>query len=146
LAEEDLADGFVMGVARLDLLRGGVGIAEAALEGGDRRAPWHQMHRWTDGQMHTCLHLEAQGWKPDKAALPDPARRAVLKRQKLILEWRLKESAKADVRQTIREEYDEVPEAYDRRIWEDEVERTFQLMFGRYSADAVAREIGLPPI
>jgi hypothetical protein len=96
--------------------------------------------------MHTCLHLEAQGWKPDKAALPDPARRAVLKRQKLILEWRLKESAKADVRQTIREEYDEVPEAYDRRIWEDEVERTFQLMFGRYSADAVAREIGLPPI
>jgi hypothetical protein len=95
----------------------------------------------TDGQMHTCLHLEAQGWKPDKAALPDPARRAVLKRQKLILEWRLKESAKADVRQTIREEYDEVPEAYDRRIWEDEVERPFQLMFGRYSADAVAREI-----
>ena len=33
VAEEDLADGFVMGVARLDLLRQGVDVAEAALEG-----------------------------------------------------------------------------------------------------------------
>ena len=32
VAEEDLADGFVMGVARLDLLGEGVDIAEAALE------------------------------------------------------------------------------------------------------------------
>src|SRR5205807_5898516 len=33
VAEENLADGFVMGVARLDLLREGVDVAEAALEG-----------------------------------------------------------------------------------------------------------------
>src|SRR5260370_37268232 len=33
VAEEDLAYGFVMGVARLDLLREGVDVAEAALEG-----------------------------------------------------------------------------------------------------------------
>src|SRR5260370_4102029 len=33
LAEQHLADGFVMGVARLDLLREGVDVAEAALEG-----------------------------------------------------------------------------------------------------------------
>jgi hypothetical protein len=30
--EEDLTDGFVMGVARLDLLRNGVDVAEAGLE------------------------------------------------------------------------------------------------------------------
>jgi hypothetical protein len=36
--------------------------------------------------------------------------------------------AKADVRQTIREEYDELPEVYDRRFWEDKVERTFQVV------------------
>jgi len=35
---------------------------------------------------------------------------AKLKREKLILDWRLKENAKADVRQTIREEFDELPE------------------------------------
>jgi type I restriction enzyme R subunit len=63
-----------------------------------------------------------------------------LKREKLILDWRLKENAKADVRQTIREEYDELPEIYDRRLWEDKVERTFQFMFERYPG-----EIAPPP-
>jgi type I restriction enzyme R subunit len=57
---------------------------------------------------------------------------AKLKREKLILDWRLKENAKADVRQTIREGYDELPEVYDRRLWEEKVERTFQFMFERY--------------
>jgi type I restriction enzyme R subunit len=50
----------------------------------------------------------------------------------VILDWRLKENAKADVRQTIREEYDELPEVYDRRLWEEKVERTYQFMFERY--------------
>ena len=61
-----------------------------------------------------------------------------LKREKLILDWRLKENAKADVRQTIREEYDELPEVYDRRLWEDKVERTFQFMFERYPGEIAA--------
>ena len=61
-----------------------------------------------------------------------------LKHEKLILDWRLKENAKADVRQTIREEYDELPEVYDRRLWEDKVERTFQFMFERYSGEIAA--------
>jgi type I restriction enzyme R subunit len=60
---------------------------------------------------------------------------AKLKREKLILDWRLKENAKADVRQTIREEYDGLPEIYDRRLWEDKVERTFQFMFERYPGE-----------
>ena len=61
---------------------------------------------------------------------------AKLKRAKLILDWRLKENAKADVRQTIREEYDDLPEVYDQRIWEDKVERTFQFMFERYPGES----------
>jgi hypothetical protein len=65
---------------------------------------------------------------------------AKLKREKLILDWRLKENAKADVRQTIREEYDDLPEVYDRRLWEEKVERTFQFMFERYPG-----EIPAPP-
>jgi type I restriction enzyme R subunit len=65
---------------------------------------------------------------------------AKLKREKLILDWRLKENAKADVRQTIREEYDDLPEVYDRRLWEEKVEPTFQFMFERYPGD-----IATPP-
>jgi type I restriction enzyme, R subunit len=61
-----------------------------------------------------------------------------LKREKLILDWRLKENAKADVRQTIREEYDHLPEVYDRRPWEEKVERTFQFMFERYPGEIAA--------
>lgn len=57
-----------------------------------------------------------------------------LKREKLVLDWRLKENAKADVRQTIREEFDALPPIYDRRIWEDKVERTFQFVYERYPA------------
>jgi type I restriction enzyme, R subunit len=63
---------------------------------------------------------------------------AKLKREKLILDWRLKENAKADVRQTIREEYDDLPEVYDRRLWEEKVERTFQFMFERYPGEIAA--------
>jgi hypothetical protein len=52
----------------------------------------------------------------------------------------IKENAKADVRETIREEFDELPEVYDRRLWEDKVERTYQFMFERYPG-----EIAAPP-
>lgn len=62
---------------------------------------------------------------------------AKLKKEKLILDWRLKENAKADVRQTIRQEFDALPEVYDRRIWEEKVERTFQFVFERYPSPAI---------
>ena len=61
---------------------------------------------------------------------------AKLKKEKIILDWRLKENAKADVRQTIREEFDALPEVYDRNIWEDKVERTFQFVFERFEGAA----------
>ncbi len=63
---------------------------------------------------------------------------AKLKQEKLILDWRLKENAKADVRQTIREQFDMLPNVYDRRIWEDKVERTFQFVYERYPGAVAA--------
>jgi type I restriction enzyme R subunit len=68
---------------------------------------------------------------------------AKLKREKLILDWPLKENAKADVRQTIREEYDELAEVYDRRLWEEKGRANlsvFQFMFERYPG-----ETAVPP-
>lgn len=50
----------------------------------------------------------------------------------MILDWRTKEMAKAGVRETIREELDALPEIYDRRLWEDKVERTYQFVFEHY--------------
>ena len=38
-----------------------------------------------------------------------------LKREKFILDWRLKENAKADVRETIRQEFDLLPPVYETR-------------------------------
>ncbi len=63
---------------------------------------------------------------------------AKLKREKLVLDWRLKERAKADVRQTIRVELDALPPIYDRRIWEEKVERTFQFVYERYPVEIAA--------
>ena len=57
-----------------------------------------------------------------------------LKREKLILDWRTKEHAKAAVRKTIREELDALPEVYERRLWEEKVERTYQFVLEHYGA------------
>ena len=57
-----------------------------------------------------------------------------LKREKLILDWRTKEQAKAAVRETIREELDVLPDVYERRLWEEKVERTYQFVFEHYGA------------
>jgi type I restriction enzyme, R subunit len=63
-----------------------------------------------------------------------------LKREKLILDWRTKEQAKAAVRETIREELDTLPEVYERRLWEEKVERTYQFVFEHYGAASEIRE------
>ena len=59
---------------------------------------------------------------------------AKLKREKFILDWRLKENAKADVRETIRQEFDLLPPAYDERVWADKVERTYQFVFEHFGS------------
>ncbi len=58
---------------------------------------------------------------------------ARLKREKFILDWRLKATAKSGVREAIREDFDELPEVYDRQLWDEKVERTYQFVFERYS-------------
>ena len=63
---------------------------------------------------------------------------AKLRREKLILDWRTKEMAKAAVRETIREELDALPEVYERRLWEEKVERTYQFVFEHYEGVATA--------
>jgi type I restriction enzyme R subunit len=55
-----------------------------------------------------------------------------LKSEKLILDWRLKERAKAAVRVTIEQALDALPPAYDDAIWGEKVGRTYQWVFERY--------------
>jgi len=55
-----------------------------------------------------------------------------LKSEKLILDWRLKERAKAAVRVTIQESLDALPAAYADDIWADKVGRTYQWVYERY--------------
>ncbi|MBG0810806.1 type I restriction endonuclease subunit R [Methylosinus sp. H3A] len=62
-----------------------------------------------------------------------------LKQEKLILDWRLRESAKADVRETIRQELDQLPEVYDRKLWDEKVERTYQFVFEHFPYSAEGR-------
>jgi hypothetical protein len=55
-----------------------------------------------------------------------------LKGEKFILDWQMREVAKAGVRETIRQELDLLPEVYDRKLWDEKVERTCQFVFERY--------------
>jgi hypothetical protein len=55
-----------------------------------------------------------------------------LKSDKLVLDWRLKERAKAAVRTTIQQSLDALPPAYEDAIWNDKVGRTYQWIFERY--------------
>jgi type I restriction enzyme, R subunit len=59
---------------------------------------------------------------------------AKLKREKFILDWRLKENAQADVRETIRLEYDSLPPIYGREIWDDKAERTYRFVFEHFGS------------
>ena len=56
-----------------------------------------------------------------------------LKSEKLVLDWRLKERAKAGVKATIAALYDErLPPAYDQGVFDEKVERTYQWIFEKY--------------
>jgi type I restriction enzyme, R subunit len=59
---------------------------------------------------------------------------AKLKKEKFILDWRLCETAKADVRETIRQEFDLLPKVYERKLWDEKVERTYQFVFEHFGA------------
>ena len=61
---------------------------------------------------------------------------AKLKREKFIMDWQMRESAKAGVRETIRQEFDLLPDVYDRKLWDEKVERTYQFVFEHYGTPA----------
>jgi hypothetical protein len=50
-----------------------------------------------------------------------------LKREKFILDWQMREPAKAGVREAIRQEFDLLPEVYDRKLWDEKVELSTRL-------------------
>jgi type I restriction enzyme R subunit len=61
-----------------------------------------------------------------------------LKREKLVLDWRLKERAKAAVRSAIQQSLDSLPPAYDDAIWHGKVSQTYEWIFDHYGGDASA--------
>ena len=63
-----------------------------------------------------------------------------LKGEKLVLDWRIKERAKAAVKATIASFYDEaLPPIYDQGVFDDKVERTYQWVFEKYPGEEGAR-------
>jgi type I restriction enzyme, R subunit len=55
-----------------------------------------------------------------------------LKREKLVLDWRLKERAKAAVRSAIQKSLDDLPPAYGDDIWQTKVEMAYEWVFDQY--------------
>lgn len=55
-----------------------------------------------------------------------------LKHEKLILDWRLKERAKAAVRSAIQQSLDALPPAYDDAIWQTKATKTYEWVYEHY--------------
>ncbi|HEU4959087.1 MAG TPA: type I restriction endonuclease subunit R [Sphingomonas sp.] len=76
----------------------------------------------------------------DELALVKQVAKAMLetlKREKLVLDWRLKERAKAAVRSAIQHALDALPPAFDDTIWQGKVTQTYEWIFDHYpGADA----------
>ena len=62
-----------------------------------------------------------------------------LKREKLVLDWRLKERAKAAVRSAIQHSLDALPPAYDDVIWQGKVNQTYEWVFDHLPAASPAQ-------
>lgn len=61
---------------------------------------------------------------------------AKLKAEKLVLDWRLEELAKAAVKSTIQQIYDDVlPQAYGEIVFYEKIERTYQWVFQKYRGE-----------
>jgi type I restriction enzyme, R subunit len=70
---------------------------------------------------------EAQVKKVCKALLE------TLKAEKLVLDWRNKPAARADVETFISDALDELPQVYDRRLYSEKCKLTFQHVFESYA-------------
>ncbi len=55
-----------------------------------------------------------------------------LKREKLVLDWRKRQQARASVRVTVEEKLDELPEAYEEDIYWIRVDAVYQHVYDSY--------------
>jgi type I restriction enzyme R subunit len=62
----------------------------------------------------------------------------MLKAEKLVIDWRNKPQAKAEVKGFIRDVFDQLPEAYDRRIYGEKCDLVFQHVYERYQGSMIA--------
>ena len=58
-----------------------------------------------------------------------------LKQAKLVLDWRKKQKARADVYATIKEVLDELPRAYDPDVYQRKVDAVYQHVFESYGGE-----------
>lgn len=58
-----------------------------------------------------------------------------LKKAKLVLDWRKKQRARADVRATIREFLDELPRSYSPELYQQKVQAVYQHVYESYSGE-----------
>jgi len=57
---------------------------------------------------------------------------ARLKEEKLVIDWRLKQQARADVQETIAEVLDRLPSAYEKKVYDRKCELTYRHVFAAY--------------
>ncbi len=55
-----------------------------------------------------------------------------LKKEKLVLDWRKRQQARASVRVTVEEKLDELPEAYEENIYWAKVDAVYQHVYDSY--------------
>ncbi len=57
---------------------------------------------------------------------------ATLKREKLVLDWRKRQQARASVRVTVEQKLDELPEVYEETIYWTKVDAIYQHVYDSY--------------
>ncbi len=57
---------------------------------------------------------------------------ATLKKEKLVLDWRKRQQARASVRVAVEQKLDELPEAFDEDIYWAKVEAVYQHIYDSY--------------
>lgn len=72
--------------------------------------------------------------KQEEAQVKQVARTLLqkLKWEKLVLNWREKQQARADVQETIKIVFDELPETYNKDIYDEKCELAYQHVYASY--------------
>jgi type I restriction enzyme R subunit len=76
--------------------------------------------------------MSNHGWPIIDPTWSDRDLLGLLKREKLVLDWRKKEMTRAGVRQTIEIMLDYLPEAYGKEIYERKCQSAYQHVYDAY--------------